>query len=149
MNTEMIQASETENINDNSRDESLIIEPTSESEAVIGLLPAAEEDAWQNLQSQTAHFFANAPDQMTAFFRNNRQVLSMLGWILLAVLGVRIMLAALDTIDDLPLVAFLLKLIGLVYVVQFTRRYLMRASDRQELSEKIDQVKSDLLGSRS
>jgi hypothetical protein len=53
----------------------------------------------------------------------------------------------LNAIDDIPLVAPLLKIIGLVYSVNFIWRYSLRARDRKELMQKIDRTKAEILGS--
>lgn len=99
-----------------------------------------------SFQTEAADFFANTTQSIVAFFRKNRQLLGTLGWILLAFLGIRVLFASLDSIDDVPLMSSFLKLIGLVSVVRFIWRYLVRANDRQELTQKIDHAKAELLG---
>lgn len=116
------------------------------------LLPAASSttdsvnETLSSFQTQLTNFFANVSRSTATFFRENRQLLGTLGWIFLAFLGIRILFASLDAIDDLPLMSSFLNLIGLVALGQFAWRHLIRASDRQELSQKIDQAKADLLG---
>jgi CAAD domains of cyanobacterial aminoacyl-tRNA synthetase len=114
-------------------------------------VPSTEsaEESWEDFQAKVTSFFADLPENATAFFRNNRQPINTLGLILLAFLGVRVLFAVLGAIDDIPLMAFVLKLVGFVYLVQFVWRYLMRASDRQELAQKIETVKADVLGNQS
>jgi hypothetical protein len=114
-----------------------------------GATVEAAEDTLQDIQTQVARFLENLPDNISAFFNNNRQAMSNVGLIILALLGVRVLFAVLDAIDDIPLMAFILKVTGLVYITQFVWRYLMRASDRERLAQKIEQVKTDLLGSES
>jgi CAAD domains of cyanobacterial aminoacyl-tRNA synthetase len=104
------------------------------------------EESWGSFQTQATNFFANATQSTVAFFRENRQLLITLGWIFLALLGIRVLFASLDAIDDVPLMSSLLKIIGLVSVVRFVWRYLLRATDRQELTQKVDQAKAELLG---
>jgi hypothetical protein len=107
----------------------------------------ATEDTLRDVQAQVTRFLENLPDHLSAFFNNNRQAINNVGLIILAFLGVRVLFAVLDAIDDIPLMAFALKVTGLVYVIQFVWRYLMRASDRARLAQKIEQVKTELLGS--
>ncbi|MBW4517615.1 MAG: CAAD domain-containing protein [Timaviella obliquedivisa GSE-PSE-MK23-08B] len=116
------------------------------------LLPAASsstelaEESLTSFQVQAANFFDNVTQSTVAFFKGNRQLLSNLGWLLLAFLGIRVLFASLDAIDDIPLMSSLLKLVGLITLVQFSWRHLVRANDRQELTQKIVQAKADLLG---
>jgi hypothetical protein len=114
-------------------------------------VPSTESaaESWEDFQAKVTAFFADLPDNAAASFRNNRQIINTLGLILLAFLGVRVLFAVLDAIDDIPFMAFVLKLVGFVYLVKFARRYLMRASDRQELAQKIETVKTDVLGNQS
>jgi hypothetical protein len=102
----------------------------------------------QSTQSEVRAFFENAKSSTTDFFNNNRQVFTTLGWIALAILGVKFVFAALGIIDDIPLVAPIIKLVGLVTVVRFAWRYLIREHDRQELIEIIDRTKVEVLGDR-
>jgi CAAD domains of cyanobacterial aminoacyl-tRNA synthetase len=104
------------------------------------------EETWEEIQVKATRFFANLPENAANFFKNNRQSFNTLGLILLAFLGIRVLFAVLDAIDDIPFMAFVLRLVGFVYLTQFVWRYLMRASDRQELAQKIETVKTDLLG---
>jgi CAAD domains of cyanobacterial aminoacyl-tRNA synthetase len=102
----------------------------------------------QSTQSEITALFENAKSTTTDFFNNNRQVFTTLGWIALAILGVKFVFAALGIIDDIPLVAPIIKLVGLVTVVRFAWRYLIREHDRQELIEIIDRTKVEVLGDR-
>lgn len=105
------------------------------------------EESWNSFQTQATNFFANVTQSAVAFFRENRQLLGTLGWIFLALFGIRVLFASLDAIDDVPLMSSFLKIIGLVSVVRFVWRYLVRANDRQELTQKFEQAKAELLGS--
>ena len=105
------------------------------------------EEAWRSVQAKTTDFLENATSYVTTFYRNNRSLLITLGWILLAFLGAKLLFAALDTIDDIPLVTPLLKLVGLVSVTRFVWRYLIRERNRQELAETLNRAKAEVLGS--
>lgn len=114
--------------------------------------PAATETArsadaaWAEFQANANASLQRAIQSTSTFFRENRQLLSTLGWILLTLLGVRVVFAALDAIDDLPLVTPILKLIGLATVGWFIWRYLLRANNRQELAQMFNRTKADLFG---
>jgi hypothetical protein len=102
--------------------------------------------SWQEIQSNTKTFFENASAYTIAFFKNNRQLWTTLGAIFVVIVSTKLLFAGLDAIEDIPLVAPLLKVIGLVYLVRFGSRYLIRQRDRQELAEKIEHTKAEVLG---
>jgi CAAD domains of cyanobacterial aminoacyl-tRNA synthetase len=103
----------------------------------------------QSIQSEITAFVENATATTTELFNNNRQLLITLGWIVLAIFGVKVVFATLGIIDDIPLFTPLIKLVGLVSVVRFSWRYLIREHDRKELIEIIDRTKVEVLGDRS
>ena len=100
----------------------------------------------QSIQSEITAFVQNATATTTELFKHNRQLFITLGWVLLAILGVKVVFATLGIIDDIPLVTPIIKLVGLVSVVRFAWRYLIREHDRKELIEIIDRTKVEVLG---
>jgi CAAD domains of cyanobacterial aminoacyl-tRNA synthetase len=102
----------------------------------------------QSTQAEVTAFVENAKSAATEFFNNNRPLFTTLGWIALAIVGAKFVFAALGTIDDIPLVTPILKIVGLVSVVRFSWRYLIREHDRQELVEILDRTKVEILGNR-
>ncbi|MEX0271482.1 CAAD domain-containing protein [Leptolyngbyaceae cyanobacterium UHCC 1019] len=107
------------------------------------------EEAWRSFQLKTSTFFANTAESLSAFFKNNKPLLINLGWVLLVLLGLQLLFTILDVVDNLPLISPILKLVGLLSTSWFVWRYLLRASNRQELGQIIDRTKSELLGDRS
>jgi CAAD domains of cyanobacterial aminoacyl-tRNA synthetase len=107
------------------------------------------EEIWSSIQTNTVGFFDEVVTAVTTFYQNNRQLLTTLGITLLAVLGIKLLFAGLNAIDDIPLVTPLLKLIGLVYVVRFVWRYLLREQNRHELAEKIEHTKTEVFGTQN
>ena len=103
----------------------------------------------ESIQAQLSTFFENAKSYLTAFYKTSQQLLIALGLILLAIISVKLLFAGLSTIDSIPLFTTLLKIVGLVYVVRFTWRYLIREHDRQELIETIERTKAEVLGSQN
>ncbi len=133
-----------------------------ENPAILGDIPAAEpmmnneqstvesaEELWVTIQTRTTGFFEETVSTIAIFFKNNRQLLTILGIAFLAILGFKLMFAGLNAIDDIPLVTPLLKLIGLVYVVRFVWRYLLREQDRHELAENFNRTKAEVLGNQN
>jgi hypothetical protein len=135
MSTEIVPVdplpnSESTNLNEVSRDESA-------------------KEFWQSFQAKTTDFFTNITQNTAAFLKSNQQLLSTLGFILLALLGIKIVFAIMNVIDEIPFVTPILKLIGLVYVVRFVWRYLIREQDRQELIQTLNRTKAEVLGSQN
>jgi heme A synthase len=158
MDTEMIQTNEYDEVNTETlpaelpaASEPVIVQDTSANELSTNesFRNESVEESWRSIQAQLAEFFAHATSYTTAFFKNNQQLLTTLGWVLLALLSARLLLGALDAFDDIPLVSPLLKLIGFVYVVQFVWRYLIRERNRQELLERFKRAKAEMFGSES
>jgi hypothetical protein len=102
--------------------------------------------ALESTQTELTALFENAKSTATEFFNNNRPLFITLGWIVLAIFGAKVVFATLGIIDDIPLVTPIIKLVGLVSVVRFAWRYLIREHDRQELIEIIDRTKVEVLG---
>lgn len=67
------------------------------------------------------------------------------GWIGLK-LGLSLLGALFSVVNSIPLLPALLELVGVGYVAWFTNRYLLGAAKRQELSQKVGQIKRDVLG---
>ena len=109
----------------------------------------AAEAAWASFQVKANAFLARAIQSTGTFFEQNKQLLSVLGWTLLTLLGIRVVFAALDAIDDIPLVTPVLKLIGLATVAWFIWRYLLRANNRHELAQMFNNAKAELFGDQS
>jgi CAAD domains of cyanobacterial aminoacyl-tRNA synthetase len=102
--------------------------------------------ALESTQTELTAMFENAKSTATEFFNNNRSLLITLGWIVLAIFGIKVVFATLGIIDDIPLITPIIKIVGLVSVVRFAWRYLIREHDRQELIEILDRKKVEVLG---
>jgi CAAD domains of cyanobacterial aminoacyl-tRNA synthetase len=123
--------------------------PTDPTEPMmIADEPITDSAHLQSAQTELTTFFEQTKSTATDFFNNNRPLFTTLGWIALVIIGAKFMFAALGTIDDIPLVTPLLKIVGLVSVVRFAWRYLIREHDRQELIEILDRKKVEVLGNR-
>ena len=104
---------------------------------------------WQQYGERVAAFLQTLPSYITRFFTENKGPLGTIGLIVLALISVKLILALLDAIDDIPLIAPTLELIGIAYTGWFIYRYLLTATNRQELSEQIKMLKDRVVGSGS
>jgi CAAD domains of cyanobacterial aminoacyl-tRNA synthetase len=103
----------------------------------------------ESIPANTVGFFGEVISSTTEVFNNNRQLLINLGIISLAFIATKLAFAGLSAIDDILLVSPLLKLVGLYYVARFVWNYLIRERDRQQLVEKFNSIKAQVLGDRS
>jgi len=62
-----------------------------------------------------------------------------------AAITVKVVLAVLDALNDIPLLTPTFELVGIAYSVWFVNRYLLKASSRQELAEEIQSLRDKWL----
>lgn len=111
------------------------------------LPPAKPNTKWQQIATQTSDFLAKLPDNTGRFFNQYNQPIITVALIVTAIIAVKVVLAVLDAINDIPLVYPTFKLIGLGYTTWFVFRYLLKASTRQELVAQIQSMRNDIAGS--
>jgi len=66
--------------------------------------------------------------------------------IVAVIITFKIMFAVVESLNAIPLLAPTFELIGIIYSVWFISRYILRASNRQELSAEIQAWKDQILG---
>ncbi|MBG1261390.1 CAAD domain-containing protein [Nostoc commune] len=119
----------------------------SESGNLAMLPPASEnEEQWQKIGRQISIFLAKIPEYIGSFYQEYKLLIISFALLVISVTALRIFLAVLNAINDIPLVSPFLQLIGLGYTIWFTSRYLLKDSTRQELAEEIRLLKKQILG---
>ncbi|MDZ8258782.1 CAAD domain-containing protein [Nostoc sp. ChiQUE01b] len=108
--------------------------------------PAQSQDEWLKYGEQISTFLATLPDYLGSFFNQYKQPLVTVGLILGSIVAVKVLLAILDALNDIPLVAPTFELIGIGYSAWFVYRYLLKASTRKELTSEITTLKSQVVG---
>lgn len=108
-----------------------------------------KEQPWKEWVDKAAAILAEIPDYIGSFFSGYQRPLITLLLILAGIVTVRIILAVLGAIDNIPLLAPLLELIGLGYAAWFVYRYLWKAENRQELIQEFRAFKSQIVGQDS
>lgn len=103
---------------------------------------------WRKIGEQIRIFFQALPGYVTHFFEDYKRPLGTIAIIVGAIIFIKVMLALLDAIDDIPLISPTLELIGIGYTAWFVYRYLLRAYNRQELLEEFKSLKKQVLGSQ-
>lgn len=108
--------------------------------------PAQSQDEWLKYGEQISSFLAILPEYLGSFFNQYKQPLVTVGLIVGSIVGVKVLLAILDALNDIPLVAPTFELIGIGYSAWFIYRYLLKASTRKELTSEITTLKSQVVG---
>jgi glutamyl-tRNA synthetase len=116
----------------------------------LAKLPPSEEtsDQFQEIKDQVLEILSELPAIVAGFFGRYQKPIVTLGLILAAIITIKVMLAVIESLNDIPLLAPTFELIGIVYSGWFVYRYLLRASDRQQLWAEIQAWKEQLLGDK-
>lgn len=107
------------------------------------------EEATRQVQvvwDKVSSLLGDLPDYVSVFFKRYRRPIVTVGLIIAAIIAVKLVLALLDAINDFPLLAPTFELIGLIYSGWFLYRYLLKASNRQELLGDIAAIRDQVLG---
>jgi len=121
---------------------------TSEPAALAKLSPAAQSDEqWRQIGTQVSGSLAHLPGNLGMLFNEYKQPITSVALIVAAIIMVKVVLAVLDVLNDIPLLVPSFDLVGIGYSVWFVNRYLLKASNRQELSQEIQGLKQQVVGS--
>ena len=113
--------------------------------------PTSDEtsDQFQDMKNQILEVLSELPAILAGFFGQYQKPIVTIGLIVAAIITLKVMLAIIESLNDIPLLAPTFELIGIVYSGWFIYRYLLRASNRQELSVELQAWKEQLLGDKS
>ncbi len=106
-------------------------------------------EEWREYLDKATEFVADLPKYLSEFFGQYKSPLVTIGLLLAALIVVRLVLAILRSVNDIPLLAPTFELIGIGYTTWFVYRYLLRASNRKELVNDFNELKSQVLGQRN
>ncbi|MHC5934926.1 CAAD domain-containing protein [Nostoc sp.] len=127
--------------------ETTVAEINNQTGSITKLQPPAQsQDEWLKYGEQISSFLATLPEYVGSFFNQYKQPLVTVGLIVGSIVGVKVLLAILDALNDIPLVAPTFELIGIGYSAWFVYRYLLKASTRKELTGEITVLKSQVVG---
>jgi hypothetical protein len=140
MTTEIVKTDEMVEV----RQEIPLVETKVEDNLMLSKMPAkgsSNKEQWRQFGESTSAFMTDLQNSVADFFKKYQPLLGSLGWILLALISVKITLALLDAINEIPFLSLILELIGIGYGIWFIYRYLLTAASRQELSGEIQNLK--------
>ena len=106
-------------------------------------------EQFQDLKNQVVTILSELPAYVSSFFANYQKPLITVGLILAGGISVKVLLGVLGALNDVPLVAPVFELIGMGYTGWFVYRYLLKASNRQELLTEVDAFKEQVVGKNS
>ncbi|NJL19812.1 MAG: hypothetical protein HC895_01705 [Leptolyngbyaceae cyanobacterium SM1_3_5] len=142
MNPEVKPAEST---NDASPVEEVKVQVNNETIASFSTDSETNEQ-WRRIGERVSAFLSDLPDYIGEFFSEYKRPLITIGLVLAAIVSVKLLLAILDSINDIPLLAPTFELIGLGYSAWFVYRYLWQASNRKELVASFNTFKDRVLG---
>lgn len=131
--------------------ETLVDTGTTKVEVEITPPPEFEEKSNQfsAIRNQVIEILSELPDILLGFFNQYRKAIVTLGLIVATFVTIKVMLAVIDALNDIPFLAPTFELIGIVYFGWFVYRYLINASDRQELWAEVQSWKDKLIGDKT
>ncbi len=108
-------------------------------------------EASQQIADRFMEFLRASLAQLTilwnkAFSEEQLATLTLIGIILISIPLLTIVIGVVSIINNIPLFSSLLELIGLVYFIWFSYRYLLFADTRRELALKTSTLKQRVLG---
>ncbi|NEP43435.1 MAG: hypothetical protein F6K35_31105 [Okeania sp. SIO2H7] len=127
------------------------VEDTETKKVEVEVTPAESEATASQPQAvmrQVFEVLGKIPSILFGFFEQYRPAIITLGLILALVVGIKIILAVISVLNDIPFFALTFELIGIVYSAWFANRYLIRASNREELWSEVQAWKEQLLGDK-
>ncbi|WP_013325494.1 CAAD domain-containing protein [Gloeothece verrucosa] len=110
------------------------------------LAKPASDQPWMEYVQPVMDTLAKVPDYIGEFFADNKKPLITIGLIVAGLVTVKVTLAVLDAIDDIPLLAPILELVGLGYTAWFVYRYLLKEENRKELILEFEALKTQVFG---
>ncbi len=106
----------------------------------------SNEQPWQEWVQIASEFLSKLPDYVSDFFSSYQKPLLTVGLIVTAGISVKVTLAVLDAINDIPLLAPVFELVGIGYTVWFVNRYLLKVETRKELGNEFNALKGQVVG---
>ena len=100
-----------------------------------------------SILGQSITILFELPEVLGGFFKQYQKPLILTGIFFVAFLTIKCFVAALNAINELPLLPTIFELIGMGYSGWFVYRYLVKASQREELGKILQELKTEFIGS--
>jgi hypothetical protein len=112
---------------------------------------SASDDPTEQLKAmanKAMDLLSNLPDNIGGIFTNYRSQVVTVGLLFGSFISVKLTLALLSALNEIPLVQPTLELVGLAYTAWFVYRFVVKAENRSELSEKYSGLKNQVVGKK-
>ncbi|NES07821.1 MAG: isoleucine--tRNA ligase, partial [Okeania sp. SIO2F4] len=96
--------------------------------------------------AQPQDFLSGFSDILTQVFSGYQKLLGAVFFVIILLLFIRVTLTVVTTINQIPVVNYIMELVGFIYTIRFVTHNLLLAKTRQSLSEKIKLTAEDILG---
>ena len=115
------------------------------------LAPLESDESTAELKamlSKGVEVVSNLDTILGNFFSEYKQLIVSLGLVFGAIVSVKLTLALLGALNEIPLVEPILELVGLGYSVWFVTRFMLKSEKRQEFYSKFTDTKDQVLGKK-
>jgi hypothetical protein len=121
---------------------------TSPENGQIQKLPPVSDTntQWEQTAKQVADVLGQLPDYLGSFYQKYKNPIVITLIILSVIVTLRVLLALIDAINDIPLLSPIFEVVGISYSTWFIFRYLIKSSTRQELVAEISSLKNQFFG---
>jgi hypothetical protein len=113
--------------------------------ATMPQLPESSSE-YQQVVDQVMSYIST--DSIGKLYQQYKQPITTLGVILGAIVTLKVTLAVISALNEVPLLSPTFELIGMGYSTWFLWRYLLRADTRQGLTEEFNGLKEKVLGTK-
>jgi CAAD domains of cyanobacterial aminoacyl-tRNA synthetase len=100
----------------------------------------------EKISKQISDFFIELPEKVSRFYQEYKFPVVSFALLVVTIVTLRVGLAIVGAINDIPLVEPFFEFIGIGYTVWFAYRYLLKDSTRKELAETFGLVKKEIVG---
>ncbi len=114
--------------------------------SITKVSPNLSADNLPDWAKQSADILAELPTYLGQIYANNKSAVITLGLFFGVIVGIKLTLAVLSAVNEIPLLAPTFELVGIGYTSWFVYRYLLQASTRKELTDELDSFKSEIFG---
>jgi len=129
--------------------EKMIVNNNEEQGNLTSYSSSETNEQWKETTGKVSTFLANLPDYLSEFFGEYRRPIITVGLVIASIIAVKLLLAIIGAINDIPLLSPLFELVGISYSAWFIYRYMLKESTRKELGEGFGALKEQILGDRS
>ncbi|NET32252.1 MAG: hypothetical protein F6K19_09635 [Cyanothece sp. SIO1E1] len=113
------------------------------------MAPSESTEQWHQSFDKVSELLSNFPEFIGDFWGKYQRPILVVAAIFSSLVVVKLTLAILGALNDIPLLAPTFELIGIVYTGWFVYRYLLRASNRQDLGDAVSSLKEQVFGQGS